>query len=165
GSAGHNAPRRGFLDPRRAARGTVCVVPVRISGRGRASGSGVRRLALVLSVLMLLLVASDAAARPRPPSNHLSVRGDRIEDGNGRTVLLRGVNVNQLGDYFAANPAVPPTLPFSRTDLERIAALGLNSVRLLVHRSLLEPEPGVYSEAYLAQIARAVGWPRELGLS
>ena len=72
-----------------------------------------RRLALVLSVLMLLLVASDAAARPGPPSNHLIVRGDRIEDGNGRTVLLRGVNVNQLGDYFAANPAVPPTLPFS----------------------------------------------------
>jgi hypothetical protein len=29
-------------------------------------------------------------------------------------VLLRGVNVNQLGDYFQGNQAVPATMPFSR---------------------------------------------------
>src|SRR5437016_5749078 len=140
--------------------------PVRGEGSGMMRGEygSVRRLALAFSVLMLVVVASDAAAARRPPSNHLRVRGGRIEDGAGRTVLMRGVNVNQLGDYFAANPAVPPTLPFSRTDLERIAALGLNTVRLLVHWSRLEPEPGTYSEAYLGEISQAVEWARELGI-
>ena len=117
-----------------------------------------------LVVAALAPVVAFGAPPPPPPPPHLSVRDSRIVDSLGRTVLLRGVNVNQLGDYFQADPAVPSTLPFSRDDLARIAALGLNSVRLIVHWSKLEPKPGVHDTAYLDRVRQAVRWARELGL-
>ena len=130
---------------------------------------------IVQLVTIVLLATSLAAGTPvagareagrsgRRGLPHLRVDGGRIADDRERTVLLRGVNVNQLGDYFQANPDVPPVVPLERADLERIAALGLDSVRLLVHWSLLEPEPGVRDEAYLRRIRRAVRWAEELGL-
>lgn len=63
--------------------------------------------------------AAECSSRPR-----LSVRDGRIVDDAGRTVLLRGMNVNQLGDYSQGAADVPPVLPFSRADVEQIAALG-----------------------------------------
>jgi endoglycosylceramidase len=124
-----------------------------------------RQLVLLVTAALVAVGAVGASARPaRVPARRLSVVDGRIVDGRGRTVLLRGVNVNQLGDYFESNPTVPATLPFSRADLEEIAALGLNSVRLLVHWSLLEPQPGVRDTAYLARIRQAVRWAGELGL-
>jgi endoglycosylceramidase len=124
-----------------------------------------RLLALAVAAVVLAVGGPGVEARPGPgPARHLVVRDGRIVDGRGRTVLLRGVNVNQLGDYFQSNEAVPATLPFSRADLEQIAALGLNSVRLLVHWSLLEPQAGQRDTAYLARIRQAVRWARELGL-
>ncbi|MEY2478848.1 MAG: endoglycosylceramidase [Actinomycetota bacterium] len=124
-----------------------------------------RLLALAVATLLVVAGVSTAQARPaRTPARHLLVQDGRIVDERGRTVLLRGVNVNQLGDYFQSNPAVPATLPFSRGDLEQIAALGLNSVRLLVHWSLLEPQPGVRDDAYLERVRQAVRWAGELGL-
>jgi endoglycosylceramidase len=124
-----------------------------------------RLLALALATVLVAVGVSSAQARPtRTPRRHLLVRDGRIVDERGRTVVLRGVNVNQLGDYFQSNPAVPATLPFGRGDLEQIAALGLNTVRLLVHWSLLEPEPGVRDAAYLARVRQAVQWASELGL-
>jgi endoglycosylceramidase len=113
----------------------------------------------------LLAVAPANAKKPDvAPLPHVSVRDGRIVDDVGRTVLLRGVNVNQLGDYFQGAAGVPPVLPFSRSDLEQIAALGLNSVRLLVHWSALEPRPGVHDVVYLDRVRQAVTWARELGL-
>jgi endoglycosylceramidase len=121
-------------------------------------------VAVVLAGVLLALVMPAARAVDDPSPRHLHVENARIVDGAGRTVLLRGVNVNQLGDYFQANPGVPATLPFSRDDLEQIAGLGMNSVRLIVHWSRLEPEPGVHDEAYLAQVRQAVEWAGELGI-
>jgi endoglycosylceramidase len=122
--------------------------------------------AAVLAAAALLIGPAEAKGprRTAPTPPHLVVRDGRIVDDLGRTVLLRGVNVNQLGDYFQGAAGVPPVMPFSRGDLEQIAALGLNSVRLLVHWSALEPRPGVHDEAYLDRIRRAVTWARELGL-
>jgi endoglycosylceramidase len=128
-----------------------------------------RRRLLALLVAGVVLLGGAPVVRAKPDSSRralraLHVAGGRVVDGLGRTVLVRGVNVNQLGDYFRPNPAVPSTLPFSRADLEQIAALGLNSVRLLIHWSLLEPKPGQRDSAYLDRVREAVRWARELGL-
>jgi endoglycosylceramidase len=123
-----------------------------------------RLLVVAVAALLVAGIPVARAAGPAAPSRYLHVRAGRIVDGPGRTVLLRGVNVNQLGDYFRPNPAVPSTLPFNRSDLEQIAALGMSSVRLIVHWSLLEPQPGVRDGAYLARVKEAVRWARELGL-
>ena len=82
----------------------------------------------------------------------------------GAQVLLRGVNVNQLGEYFQANPDLAPTIPLTRRDFHDIAAVGFNSVRLLVSWSRLEPTPGAYDTAYVAEIRQAVRWAAERGL-
>lgn len=48
-----------------------------------------------------------------------------------------------------------------QNDLAQIRATGFNVVRLAVSWSLIEPEPGEYSTAYLERIDQVVRWARE----
>ena len=64
-----------------------------------------RLLALVVAALLAAAGVSTAQAKStRVPSRHLLVRDGRIVDERGRTVLLRGVNVNQLNDGGQLDP-------------------------------------------------------------
>jgi endoglycosylceramidase len=126
---------------------------------------GRRRWLCVALVAGLGLAAPAAAATPRLLPLH-AVRGDapRIEDSAGRHVLLRGVNVNQLGDYYEANPRYAPTIPLAAADFDAMRALGFDVVRLIVHWSALEPTPGAFDAAYVARIRQAVDWARQRGI-
>ncbi|MGF7120240.1 glycoside hydrolase family 5 protein [Rhodococcus sp. BE178] len=94
----------------------------------------------------------------------LRVSGEVIADSAGREVLLRGVNVNQLVDFYAPRPEVPSTLPLTDEDFAGIADHGFNVVRLALSWSALEPEPGRYDEAYLDRIELAVAQAKAHGL-
>jgi endoglycosylceramidase len=114
--------------------------------------------ALVLAVLVLSLLAAATSAAAAPP---LTVeRGDdpAIVDDAGREVLLRGLNVNQLGDYYQADPALPTTMPLTERDFEQIAALGFDVIRLTMSWSSFQPERGAFDEAYVARVREAVRW-------
>src|SRR6266568_3822632 len=63
-----------------------------------------------------------------------------------------------------ANSSVIATPPLCQDDINRMAALGFNSVRLPMSWSLLEPERGKFSEQYLDRVAQVVGWAREAGM-
>ncbi len=85
----------------------------------------------------------------------------RIADSTGRTVIFRGINVVQIGEYFQQDPKKPPRFELTEQDFADIAALGFNHVRLILHWSLLEPEPGKRSVAYLDTIRQALKWARK----
>lgn len=121
------------------------------------------RVALLSGLLALACAAgAQAASFPR-----LTVeRGAEaaIVDAKGRQVLLRGVNVNQLGDYYQADPKLPTTIPLERRDFQQIARLGFDVVRLTMSWSAFQPERGAFDAAYVARVRQAVRWARRSGL-
>lgn len=123
-----------------------------------------RRLSFVLAwaVLLVLPIAARAAtpppAVPRLPALHAvpdGVLGGRVVDALGRQVLLRGVNVNSLGEYWQGT-SFAPTFPLEAGDPALMQALGFNTVRLVLSWSRVEPQRGVYDEQYLNLAAATV---------
>jgi endoglycosylceramidase len=122
--------------------------------------------ALVAGLILVPAARGGAAPSQQSLSPLHVVRGAqaRIEDAAHRQILLRGVNSNQLGDYYQADPALPSTVPLSEDDFAQMAALGFDSVRLIVHWSLLEPRRGVFDQQYLGRVRQAVSWAARHGL-
>ena len=110
-------------------------------------------------IAMALAANSAFAALP-----YLQVKNRRVVDTHGSTVILRGLAVNGLGDYFQANPKIAPTFQLKEQDFQKMASLGINSVRLVLSWSLLEPSPGVHDQAYLEKIKQAVEWAKANGI-
>jgi endoglycosylceramidase len=134
----------------------------------------VRRM---VGIVMVLALAGGAPAcspggdRPTPVREAL---GDllplqtspdrRIVDSAGRDVLLRGANVNSLGEYWQGVPALAPTLPVTDADWASMAAHGFSVVRLLVSWSRIEPERGVIDHRYLDRVDEHVRAADEHGI-
>lgn len=115
-----------------------------------------RRSAAAAALLCLTLLAAAPAHAQLP---RLTVeRGDdpAIVDAQGREVLLRGINVNQLGDYFQADPKQRTTFPLTDEDFAQIARLGFNVVRLVTNWSAWQPARGAFDDAYLRRVRTAV---------
>jgi endoglycosylceramidase len=123
-----------------------------------------RSVQLLLCVLLLSgIVSCRKYGEPIPPSDPdglllYATRGTNpgIYDQQGRFVLLRGVNLNVLGDYWEANPSIPAVAPYDPDQFRIMASYGFNCVRLLFHWSKLEPVRGVYNETYIREIQQAI---------
>ena len=94
----------------------------------------------------------------------LSVQDGVIVDDRGRQVLLRGANVNGLGDYYQADRDTAPAAPVTDRDWDAMARRGLSVVRLIMSWSLLEPERGRIDRDYLRRVRDAVDAANRRGL-
>lgn len=87
----------------------------------------------------------------------LSVSEDlRIVDDLDREVLLRGVNLNALGEYWQGDPEHAPTIPVTDRDWDAMGERGISVVRLVINWSRVEPERGFIDHDYLDEIDTAV---------
>ena len=131
---------------------------------------------LVAAVMLCVGVGAGPAAAAKKSSSRFpetlpalsaapdpNDRGGRIVDARGREVLLRGVNVNVLAQY-AQPTRLPAAQPFTPGDLAMLRATGFNLVRLQLSWSRIEPRPGAYDEAYLAEAERYIESFREAGM-
>ena len=113
----------------------------RDGARGLAgAGAGVRR-ALALALLCLLAAAPAGARAAAPPGR----AGRWITDAQGRVLILHGLNM-----VYKRPPYAPDAIGFGADDARFLAADGFNAVRLGVIYAAVEPPPGVYDDAYLA---------------
>jgi endoglycosylceramidase len=94
----------------------------------------------------------------------LHVESQRIVDDQGRQILLRGANVNALGQYYQADPKTAPTAPVTDADWDAMAAHGFSVVRLIMSWSLLEPQRGTIDQAYVKKVKDTVKAANERGI-
>lgn len=156
---------------RRSAQNSSEASPAR---RAELVGAGALVMAAVVVAVPFLALA-DAEPAPSVTAEAIAaaetgallplrVSGDTITDTADRQVLLRGVNVNQLVDFYAPRAEVPSTVPLTEEDFAGIAADGFNVVRLALSWSSLEPQRGHYDEAYLEEVRTAVAQAKAHGL-
>jgi endoglycosylceramidase len=124
------------------------------------------KLPVLLVMLCLFGCSGDDGVYDIPSELLQARRYDTpgIYDGNGRYMLMRGVNLNTLGDYWEGNPAVPATAPYNADHFRLMAGYGFNTVRLLFHWSAVEPEKGQYDFGYISRIRQAVEDAAEYGI-
>jgi hypothetical protein len=159
--------------------GVGALVVERIPAAGRVRVARVSAAAIVVIAVVVSLgvpaiapasATASAAAAGAPdrgdaaPAGFLRASGTTITDGRGDQVLLRGVNVNQLVDFYQPKAGVAATRPLTEGDFAGIAAQGFNVVRLNLSWSALEPTRGALSKTYLAKVQEAVGWARQHGI-
>jgi endoglycosylceramidase len=140
-------------------------------------------------------VPPSAASPSRPVTGdrlltflHVGATGSdglkQIVDAHGRSVLLRGVNIDGLVDYWKPSlrppyPSGPAAyrhhrcpaddrhvegVPICWFDLPQMRRLGYDNIRLNVSWSLLEPKPGHINRHYIARIAQVVSWAKRQGI-
>ncbi|HEX2016262.1 MAG TPA: cellulase family glycosylhydrolase [Solirubrobacteraceae bacterium] len=151
------------------------------------------RAAVAALALLALAPAAALAQEPGPGRTlgflHVGPVGGpgglpQITDGQDRQILLRGVNVNGLGDYYRpslkafysndpaafAHGACPDNdvnvraVMVCQLDFAQMRPLGFNSIRLAISWSLLEPNPGAVDPVYVDRIAQVVDWARAQGI-
>ncbi|MBN2310269.1 MAG: cellulase family glycosylhydrolase [Candidatus Hydrogenedentes bacterium] len=88
----------------------------------------------------------------------MTVDGRRFVDPEGRTLTLHGVNIedkNRAHNYQSWH---------GPEDFARMRGWGFNCIRLIIIWDGVEPEPGQFDEAYLAEVDKRVQWAKDNGI-
>jgi endoglycosylceramidase len=111
---------------------------------------GMRRLLAPLLLLALGLIPGACSSGPPPP---FSVQGGFLRDADGRALILHGANVSGRHKWT-------PYFDFHQpADITRMRdEWGMNSMRLLTTWAAVEPQRGVFDDAYLAALEERVAW-------
>src|ERR1700736_6283157 len=108
----------------------------------------IRRSLTVACLVAALAFAGECLGAAKLPLGHA---GRWITDTGGRVVVVHGINM-----VYKLPPYYPAAVGFGDDDAAFLRRIGFNAVRGGVIWKALEPRPGVYDDAYLAQIAGTV---------
>src|SRR6478735_8095083 len=111
----------------------------------------------IAAVVACLTMAGTALAAPEPPFGHA---GRFITDSSGRVFTTHGVNL-----VYKVAPYEPSVTGFGEDDAAFLEREGFNSVRLGIIYKAVEPQPGVYDDAYLAKIAQTAALLERHGIA
>lgn len=123
-----------------------------------------RLVQITLAGCALAITGNSFASAELPPLAVQRSGMPAIIDNQQRTVLLRGVNLNALGDYYQANANYPTVIDASEHDFAEMAKLGMNVVRLVINWSALQPERDHIDYDYIDRIKTMVGHAKKHGL-
>jgi endoglycosylceramidase len=89
-----------------------------------------------------------------------SVEQQYITDNKGRALILHGLNVSTSSKYY------PDRVGWTQKDdiLRMSRDWGFNFARMLILWDGIEPEKGVFDEAYLERVAERLDWYEEAGI-
>lgn len=104
----------------------------------------------LLAVAIAVAATSGFAA---PVANY-------ITDTQGRALILHGLNTSNNSKYYYDGM---PWIKASDVIAEN-NTLGTNAVRFVIFWDVLEPQPGVFNDNYLADIKTRVDWYASLGM-
>lgn len=115
----------------------------------------------LLGSVFFLLLGGQRLLLATPP---FSAQSSKIVDGQGRDLLLRGVNLSNAHKW--PDPKTGGYFPhWLRAEVfADIKAMGFNSVRFLVSWEALEPQDGAYDRAYLEALLQHVRDAHRQGL-
>ncbi len=106
-------------------------------------------------ISMTLLLSFEKKTHKDPLPNTVTIKGDKFVDGQGREIILNGINVvskkKEQGYIFPGGPELYANLK----------KWGVNCIRFVIIWDRLEPEPGVYNEEYLKEIDQRIQWAKE----
>ncbi|MBR8534567.1 cellulase family glycosylhydrolase [Carboxylicivirga sediminis] len=115
-----------------------------------------KKVAIVLLVGLLFWSCTNERGVPMP--SKITVKGDIFIDQYGRQVILNGINVvnkNKDDNYLYKG---------GQEFYKLLKQQGFNCIRLGIIWDGLEPQPGVYNEAYLKELDKRIAWAADNGL-
>jgi endoglycosylceramidase len=116
--------------------------------RIRTAATALRGVVMSISIAAVAALPAAAGAVPTLPLGH---HGRWITDAQGRVVVTHGTNmVYKLAPYY------PVAAGFGNSDAAFLEKIGFTAVRVGVIWEALEPQPGVYDDRYLNEIASTV---------
>lgn len=121
-----------------------------------------------LWVVVLVAAAACGGSGGRAHFSPLDSDGTYLRDGDGRIVILRGINARVEGVFDVTfddgRTALEPIPPLDAADCARMRQLGFDALRLPINWSGIEPRRGQYDEAYLSRVDAAIDCAGDAGL-
>ena len=124
-----------------------CLAPRQNRGRWAT------RLRIVAGGVLAWSISGAGAAE-----RFVTTDGDRFVDGQGRQLILHGLNVVRKNDTWGSYAWL------QEDGYARMRSWGVNCVRLGFTWAALEPSPGQYNEECLRWLERQVAWARRQGI-
>lgn len=105
---------------------------------------------------LALVLAVSCSSGPRPP---YYVENGFLRDSDGRALVLHGANVSGKNKWA-------PYLDYQQEpDIARMATeWGMNGMRLVTVWAAIEPQRGVFDDAYLSALEQRVAWAESAGI-